>query len=145
MHQRWNPDIPLEDQTWLTITPEEAWEKKIRIPDPNLEDPTWWMRDGCVLTLPPRDHGQTELFESQTHMWRLKSERLFFPPKLAGQDMFGKTWQPWGRSIPPCGPASVQLYPLPAKKLAGFWKIPRGFDNGSAAPSTNIFFPVSIS
>ena len=46
--------------------------------------------DGCVLTLPPRDLTDRLNFlrQSQTHMWRLKSERL--SPKLAGQDMFGK-------------------------------------------------------
>ena len=46
--------------------------------------------DGCVLTLPPRDLTDrlNLLRQSQTHMWRLKSERL--SPKLAGQDMFGK-------------------------------------------------------
>ena len=46
--------------------------------------------DGCVLTMPPRDLTDrlNHLRHSQTHMWRLRSERL--EPSLAGQDGFSK-------------------------------------------------------
>ena len=62
--------------------------------------------DGCVLTLPPRDLTDRLNFlrQSQTHMWRLKSERL--TPKLAGQDMFGKQ-ATLERSIPLWGGLSA--------------------------------------
>ena len=93
----------------------------------------------CAHLATRRSHGQIELFESQTHMWRSKS------PQTCGARHVRQDMATLGRSIPPCGPASVQVVPcscnpLPAK-LAGFWKIPRVFDNGSAAPSTNMFFP----
>ena len=62
--------------------------------------------DGCVLTLPPRDLTDRLNFlrQSQTRMWRLKSERL--TPKLAGQDMFGKQ-ATLERSIPLWGGLSA--------------------------------------
>ena len=95
----------------------------------------------CAHLATKRSHGQTELFESQTHMWRLKS------PKLAGQDMFGKTWQPRGRSIPPVGRHQCRWVCscILSCQTGRILEDSQGFDNDSAAPSTNIFFPVSIS
>ena len=55
--------------------------------------------DGCVLPLPPKDHTDRLNFlqASDTHMWRLKSERL--DPSLAGQDIFSKQ-SPLDRCVP---------------------------------------------
>eukprot|EP00435_Cladocopium_sp_Y103_P069316 s247_g33.t1 len=55
--------------------------------------------DGCVLTIPAKDLTDrlNYLRSGQTHMWRLKSERL--EPSLAGQDCFAKQG-PLDRCIP---------------------------------------------
>ncbi|CAL1158588.1 unnamed protein product [Cladocopium goreaui] len=55
--------------------------------------------DGCVLTMPPKNLTErlNYLHSGQTHMWRLKSERL--EPSLAGQDCFAKQ-SPLDRCIP---------------------------------------------
>lgn len=55
--------------------------------------------DGCVLTMPPKNLTDrlNYLHSGQTHMWRLKSERL--EPSLAGQDCFAKQ-SPLDRCIP---------------------------------------------
>ena len=46
--------------------------------------------DGCILHMPPRDPTERVNFlrHLQTHMWRLKSERL--QPELSGHDVFAK-------------------------------------------------------
>ena len=55
--------------------------------------------DGCVLTMPPENPTDrlSYLCSGQTHMWRLKPDRL--EPSLAGQDCFTKQ-SPFNRCIP---------------------------------------------
>lgn len=62
--------------------------------------------DGCVLTMPPKDPTDrlNYLRSGDTHMWRLKSERL--DPSLAGQDTFGKQ-SPLDRCVPLWGGISA--------------------------------------
>ena len=38
-------DEPCEENLDGESWDEEEWEPNIRIPDPDREDPTWWMRD----------------------------------------------------------------------------------------------------
>ena len=71
--------------------------------------------DGCVLPMPPRDPTEKMNFlrHLETHMWRLKSERL--QPDLAGCDFFNKQMTMdraiplWG-GIGPNGFATVLMH-----------------------------------
>ena len=76
--------------------------------------------DGCVLTMPPKNPtDRLNYFRSgQTHMWRLKSERLEL--SLAGHDCFAKH-TPLDRCIPLWGGLSEGGFcncSIPCKEVA---------------------------
>ena len=118
---KWLPRAQKRKYTAAQMRARVAFAQQVLALGPaRLREKLSFAMDGCVLTIPPRGHIDRLNFlrTSQSHMWRLKSER--FQPQLAGQDMFSKQCA-LDRSIPLWGGLSrggfaTVLY-HPRKKL----------------------------
>ena len=118
---KWLPRAQKRKYTAAQMRARVAFAQQVLALGPaRLREKLSFAMDGCVLTILPRGHIDRLNFlrTSQSHMWRLKSER--FQPQLAGQDMFSKQCA-LDRSIPLWGGLSqggfsTVLY-HPRKKL----------------------------
>ena len=95
LHSKWLPRAQKRKYTAAQMRSRVAFAQQVLALGPApLREKLSFAMDGCVLTIPPRGHIDRLNFlrTSQSHMWRLKSER--FQPQLAGQDMVKQAMRP---------------------------------------------------